>query len=122
GAVVLEGKRVQLVNNGRTFTEPTGVGAGTLTITGDELVLGAGVKSLRGFASAALEGRDVILGQGVGGIEAGTANVTLVTPVMTGSGSAQQSVRTTGALVLSGSGTGVLGNDSLGSRFDLVGG
>ncbi len=122
GAVVLEGKQIQLVNNGRAFSEPTGAGTNTLTIASDELVLGAGVKTLRGFTTATLEGRARILGQGTGGVDAGAADLTLVTPMMTGMGGAQQSVRTTGALALTGAGAGAAGNDSLGSRFDLVGG
>lgn len=119
--VAIEGKQIRLVSSGRSFTEPTGTGSGTLTIAADELILGAGDKHLRGFSSINLVGRNAITGEGRGSAEAGSSALTLRAPVVTGAG-AQQSVTTSGALIVTGAGGAGTGRDSNGSRFDFAGG
>ncbi len=122
GTIAVTGGSLALDNSGGSFVEPTGTGNAQLVLSADEIVLGAGSKALRGFDSAALNASRQITGQGNGAIDAGSAAVTLTTPVLTGRGGASQSIVTTGALRVAGGG-GVLASaaDSLGTRFALTG-
>ncbi|MDC7986977.1 filamentous hemagglutinin family protein [Rhodoplanes sp. TEM] len=123
-AIAITGNTITLANTGSDFAEPTGTGSGSLAIGADELILGAGAKALRGFATVTLTGANGIVGEGKGSLDAGAAAVTLATPVLTGRNAANQAVTTTGALSLvsTGGNTTLSAADSLGSIVSLTGG
>ena len=110
------------LNNSGGGTATAGNGSGTLTLTADELILGAGTKTISGFDRVVLSGRRQITGQGNGGIDAGGASLTLDTPLLTGRSGAAQSLATSGVLRLAGAGAAATSPaDSLGTRLTLKG-
>ncbi|HEY8336681.1 MAG TPA: filamentous hemagglutinin family protein [Tardiphaga sp.] len=122
GTIAVTGGNLVLDNSGGGFVEPTGTGHAQLELSAEEIVLGAGGKALRGFDSVALTAARQIVGQGKGGIDAGDATLTLTTPVLTGRSGASQSIVTTGALRVLGDGAAMVTSaDSLGTRFALTG-
>ncbi|RQO59211.1 hypothetical protein DBV14_07810 [Variovorax sp. KBW07] len=126
GDVVLRGDTITLMNSGAAATGVDGTGTGGLTLDAGTLVLGAGRKTLSGFGTIAMHGRDRTIGEGNGGIDAGGSALTLTTPLLTGRGGAAQSIVTRGALqVLGAGGNGASDpglQDSLGTRLSLGGG
>ncbi len=124
GTVAVAGDTIVLQNSGGVFTEPGVATQGALTVTANELVLGEGDKVLRGFGSVALTGINAIIGDGHGSLNAGTAIVTLTTPVLTGRNAGNQSVITTGALTLASTGgaSTLAAAASLGTIISLSGG
>lgn len=116
--------RLVLENSTSTFSEPTDAGHGRLNLVADELAFGQGVKALRGFDTVVLTGTTRIVGEGKGSLDAGSAAVTLFTPVLTGRGGAVQSLTTTGGLSVAPYGTTAPARDhgSLGVRWSLTGG
>lgn len=101
---------------------------GKLELLADELVLGVGDKTIAGFGDVALTGIRRIVADGNGSLDAGTAALTLRSPVLQGLSGANQAVRTQGALMLAQSGDALdtaalaeLGSQSLGARLTLAG-
>ncbi len=123
GATTLIGDTIVLRNSGASFNEPAVPAQASLSIVTDTLVLGVGAKSLRGFASASLAATGRIIGEGSGSLDANTANLSLITPLVTGHNGTNQSVTTTGALVMASSGVSPAARDgdSLGSRWSFTG-
>jgi filamentous hemagglutinin family protein len=127
GDIVIRGDAIALVNTLGAATAG-GTGGGSFTLDAGTLTLGAGQKTVSGFADVTLAGRGQIVAEGTGGIDVGASALTLRTPLLTGRGGAAQSIVTTGALqALDGEG----GPDdrsaqslqaSLGSRLSLSGG
>ncbi|WP_456633047.1 filamentous haemagglutinin family protein [Bradyrhizobium sp. USDA 10063] len=122
--VAVTGKAITLQNSGETFAGAVGAGSGSLTLTADELVLGAGSKVIGGFGSVVLAGLDRVVGEGRGSIDAGSSALTVSTPVLTGRSGANQSLVTTGALTIGGDTSKPLAGSesSLGTRLALSGG
>jgi len=121
--ISIDGNTIALENTSSSFTEPTGVGSGTLSLTAGELVLGDGAKAVRGFDSVQLTGTGRIVAEGDGGLDAGAASVTLTAPVLTGRNAGAQEVTTTGTLSVAASGDAAETEmDSLGTRWSLTGG
>ncbi|MDQ8731862.1 filamentous haemagglutinin family protein [Bradyrhizobium sp. LHD-71] len=121
-AVMITGGTIALENTGGSMVQ-AGNGTGTLNLVADELVLGRGTKEITGFSSVVLTGTRQIIGEGAGRVNVGDATLTLVTPVLTGRGGAAQTLATTGALRLTGAGSGPKNAlDSLGTRLILQGG
>ncbi|MEZ2298462.1 filamentous haemagglutinin family protein [Variovorax sp. RCC_210] len=106
GDVTIKGDSIALVNSGGGAGVPAGTVAGTggtggtggFMLDAATLVLGAGQKTFAGFGAVTLSGRDAIVGEGAGGIDAGTAALTLRTPLLSGRGGAVQAIATGGAL------------------------
>ncbi|WP_027578949.1 filamentous haemagglutinin family protein [Bradyrhizobium sp. Ai1a-2] len=123
-AIAVTGDTIALANNGASFTQPVGAGHGQLALTANELVLGIGSKTVRGFDSVALSGTARIVSEDNGTVDAGAAALTLATPVLTGRGGSSQSLVTTGALVVAGNGAGEAdpADLGLGTRIALTGG
>ncbi|PIF77651.1 filamentous hemagglutinin family protein [Variovorax sp. 54] len=135
GDVRIQGEAISLINSGGYVAAPppagsgggSGSGSGSFTLDAGTLVLGAGQKRFEGFGAVVLGGRNRIVGEGAGGIDAGSAALTLQTPLLTGRNGAAQSIVTRGALqvvALPASDAGAQNNlqDSLGSRLSLSGG
>ena len=124
GDIAVDGTVLVLENTSSSLVEPAGAGSGRLTLTAERVVLGEGDKALRGFDRVALTGTDGIVGRGLGTLDAGTADVTLATPVLTGRDTANQSLTTGGDLLLAATGTpsSLAADDSLGSVLSLSGG
>ncbi|MGJ7526412.1 filamentous haemagglutinin family protein [Variovorax sp. GB1P17] len=125
GDVVIRGDSIALVNSGGGTGAPAGTGTGGFTLDAATLVLGAGQKSFTGFGAVTLSGRDAIVGEGAGGIDTGAAPLTLNTPLLTGRGSAAQTIATGGALQVVAPAAGAAASfdlqDSLGLRLGLTG-
>lgn len=123
GSVALIGDTLVLRNSGSSASPPSIPAQASLSVVADTLVLGAGAKSLRGFSSASLVGSSRIVGDGSGSLDAGVADLSVVTPLITGRNGTNQSVTTGGALVLASGGTSTTprSDDSLGSRWSFNG-
>ncbi|WKA26114.1 filamentous haemagglutinin family protein [Bradyrhizobium roseum] len=123
GQIDVTAGRLVLENSTGTFSEPVGVGHGRLNLVAEELAFGQGAKALRGFDTVALTGTTRIVGEGKGSLDAGTATVTLATPVLTGRGGSAQSLTTAGGLSVARYGTIAPARDqeSLGARWSLTG-
>ncbi|SAI37288.1 Heme:hemopexin utilization protein A [Bordetella ansorpii] len=125
-AVQVQATRLTLQNTGAQAAG-AGVGSGRLELMADELVLGAGNKSISGFGQVLLTGRQRIVGEGSGGLDAGAAALTLSAPVLQGGAGADQTLRTQGQLVLQrtadmdAAAITALGARSLGARLSLSG-
>ncbi|QNK65733.1 filamentous haemagglutinin family protein [Variovorax sp. PAMC26660] len=129
GDIAIRGDAITLLNTlGDAGGTSAGAGTGRFTLDASTLVLGAGQKRFTGFGAVALAGREQIVGEGSGGVDAGVSALTLRTPLLTGRGGAAQSVATQGALEVVGDGaarTAVSNQnlqDSLGARLSLSGG
>jgi filamentous hemagglutinin len=123
GAIDVTGKAITLQNSGATLGNPAAAGTVRLSLNADEIVLGSGAKVLRGFDTVTLNAGRQITGQGNGSIDAGTASVTLVSPVVTGRGGASQSLTTQNAIrILAGGGAPIDSPEaSLGARLSFTG-
>jgi filamentous hemagglutinin family protein len=121
--IAITGGVITLENSGGGSNAAAGTGAGTLALTADELILGAGSKRIDGFEAVTLTGRKRIVGEGNGTLDSGSAAVTLATPILTGRGGAAQAVTTTGAFALLGDTSSPAGQPegSLGARLALTG-
>ncbi|KZD24080.1 filamentous haemagglutinin family protein [Tardiphaga robiniae] len=123
GAIAVTGKTIAFQNSGGSFGNPGMVGTGQLSLNADEIVLGGGAKALRGFDTVTLNASHQITGEGNGSIDAGTASVTLVSPVVTGRGGASQSITAQNMIRVLAGGNAPLDNPeaSLGARFNFTG-
>ncbi|MET0445957.1 MAG: filamentous hemagglutinin family protein [Pseudorhodoplanes sp.] len=123
GAIVVTGDTVVLENSAGTFVSPGAVGNAQLSLNANDIILGGGAKTLRGFDAVTLMANRQVTGQGSGSLDAGTAAVTLVSPVVTGRGGASQSIITQNAIRVVGIGSAPVGNveASLGTRLALTG-
>ncbi|MGX9428578.1 MULTISPECIES: two-partner secretion domain-containing protein [Bradyrhizobium] len=119
--IEVSGGSIALINSGGG-TATAGTGSGTLTLAADQLILGAGTKTISGFDHVVMAGRRQITGQGNGGIDTGMAALTIDTPLLTGRSGAAQSLITGGMLRLAGAGTASTSlEESLGTRLTLRG-
>lgn len=124
--VRVQAARLTLQNTSAQATA-AGTGSGQLELTADELVLGAGNKTVSGFDQVLLSANRRIVGEGNGSLDAGAAAVTLHTPVLQGLSGSDQALRTQGQLVLQqntaldAAKLGELGRASLGARLSLSG-
>lgn len=124
GNVAVNAGTLTLINSGAQADAGGATGGGTLSLTSDKLVLGSGDKAIDGFATVELHGRDRIVAEGKGSLDAGAARLLLDTPLLTGQQGASYSVNTTGVLTVSGdAGATTSGPDnSLGASLSLTGG
>ena len=123
GAIDVTGKTIALQNSGGTPGNAGAAGPVRLSLNADEIILGSGAKVLRGFETITLNAGRQITGQGNGSIDAGTAAVTLVSPVVTGRGGASQSLTAQNAVRILPGGNASLDNPeaSLGARLNFTG-
>ncbi|KQX87021.1 filamentous haemagglutinin family protein [Variovorax sp. Root473] len=125
-AVQVQASHLTLQNTGASLGS-AGTGGGRLELSAGELVLGAGDKTMSGFDQVLLSASRRIAGEGTGSLDAGTAALTLRTPVLQGVSGSDQAVRTQGPLVLQQDAqldaqeTASLGRASLGARLSLSG-
>lgn len=123
GATVVTGDTIVLRNTSGSLIDPMVANQGTLALNANRLVLGSGVKSLRGFGTVSIDARSQMVGQGKGSLNAGSSGVRIATPVITGQGGASQSIVTSGALsVVAGGAAPARDFESLGSRWAFSGG
>lgn len=121
--VTVTGRRIALQNSGQPATGAGQAGTGTLTLSADELILGAGTKRFDGFGQVTLAAGSQVVGEGTGRVDTGSAALTVSTPVLTGRKGAVQSLVTTGTLSVVGDTTAPLADmqGSLGARLSFSG-
>jgi len=120
GMTSVSGRIITLRNSGSTFIDPSVPAQGTLALSADRIVLGAGAKSVRGFHTTTLTAA-TITAQGDGSFDA-SGNLNLVSPLLTGGNGASQSVTAAGRLAVAAPDMNALRDtDSLGSRWALMG-
>jgi len=99
-----------------------GIGSGQLSLSANELDFTAGSSVLQGFDSVTATASQGMLGQGSGGFDFGSANVSFSTPVLaTGSGANTRLV-TMGVFTLNRASGTPLQNDAMGGVLSLAGG
>ncbi|HET7332469.1 filamentous haemagglutinin family protein [Dyella sp.] len=99
-----------------------GAGSGQLSLSANELDFTAGSSVLQGFDSVTATASQGMLGQGSGGFDFGSANVSFSTPVLaTGSG-ADTHLVTTGAFTLNRASGTPLQDNAMGGVLSLAGG
>ncbi|WP_293389044.1 filamentous haemagglutinin family protein [Nevskia sp.] len=123
GTVALKATSLSFSND-LGATVPAAVsGSGLLKLSADEIVFGAGSKSLNGFASVDATANQGVRLQGVGNFDFGSAPVNLATPLLIAETGADNRLATTGALNLSGiAGATALTAAPVGGSGSLVGG
>jgi filamentous hemagglutinin family protein len=123
GAIVVAGDTVVLENLAGTFVSPGAVGNVQLSLNANDIVLGGGAKTLRGFDAVTLTAGRQVRAQGSGSLDAGAAAVTLLSPVVTGRGGASQSITTQNAIRVTRAGGTPVDNAeaSLGTRLAFTG-
>jgi filamentous hemagglutinin family protein len=127
GTVQVQASHLTLQNTGAPSIG-SGARGGRLELAAGELVLGEGGKTLSGFDHVLLSASRRIVGEGSGGLDAGTATLTLRAPVLQGLSGSDQTLRTLNPLLLEQAGTAPgaatlaeLGRASLGARLSLSG-
>jgi filamentous hemagglutinin family protein len=98
GTVTIDAGTVILANGGAASAAALAAGTATLQITAQDVQVGAGDKTLRGFASVRFVGKQQIALNDSGSLSAGSANLTFDSPVMLVSTGATQAVTTAGAV------------------------
>jgi filamentous hemagglutinin len=123
GVIAVNGDTIALQNSAGSFVSPGALGNAVLSLDANEIVLGGGAKTLRGFDAVTLTASGQIIGQGTGSLDAGTASVTMTSPLITGRGGASQSITTQNTVRVIGSGSAPIDNAeaSLGTRFTFTG-
>ncbi|MBB5048281.1 filamentous hemagglutinin family protein [Rhodopseudomonas rhenobacensis] len=121
-ATTITGETVVLRNTVGAFSEPAVADQGALTLDTNQLVLGSGAKILRGFGAVTLNAAGRVVGQGDGSLDAGSAAIRIVTPLITALNGAGQAVTTTGGLAVVGGVATQVARDaaSLGSRWSFT--
>lgn len=122
GATVVTGDTIVLRSSSGSLVDPLVANQGTLALNANQLVLGSGVKSLRGFNTVSINAGSRLVAQGKGSLDAGSASLYIAVPVITGQGGANQSIVTSGALSVDALGAmSARDVDSLGSRWAFTG-
>ena len=125
GDVRVEAATLTLLNSGAALPASGPAAAdGQLQLVADTLVLGAGDKRIDGFATVELAARQRVLADEAGRLDAGSAELSLQTPLLTGRRGANQAIVTTGTLRVGAAGDAPAGppEDSLGATLSLTGG
>lgn len=120
GQVSITGDRLILTNtSGVTSTAATG--AGSLNLSADEVVIGAGMVALDGFGQTAIEGRDRVIGRGTGGLIA-PGDLTIRTGALTAESGASLTLDALGAVRIAALPTSATGRfETLGATINIVG-
>ncbi len=123
GSINITGDTVTLENSVGGVVSAGPAGNARLSLNANDIILGSGAKVLLGFDVVALNATHQLTGQGAGSLDAGSAAVTVVSPVLTGRGGASQSITTQNAIRVIGDSTAPLENheSSLGTRWALTG-
>ena len=123
-ATTITGDTVVLRNTVGAYSDPAVNDQGALTLNTNQLVLDSGVKTLRGFNTVTLNAANRLVGQGNGSLDAGSAGIRIVTPLIAALNGADQALITSGALAVIGSAATQVARDaaSLGSRWSFTAG
>ncbi|WP_428382606.1 filamentous haemagglutinin family protein [Nevskia ramosa] len=123
GTVALKAASLSFSNDLGATVPAAVAGSGLLKLNADEIVFGAGSKSLSGFASVDATANKGVRLQGVGNFDFGNAPVNLATPLLIAETGADNRLATTGALNLVGiAGATALTAAPVGGSGSLVGG
>ncbi len=129
GALVSDGGQVDIqagqlgLGNALGATKPAfALGSGSLALHAGEIDFGAGNTTLQGFGSFSATASSGMAGQGSGGVDFGSLNVNLATPVLLAESGANTSLSTTGSFNLSNGGGTALQRDAMGGSLSLSGG
>jgi filamentous hemagglutinin family protein len=121
GQVTIEAPTLVLDNTLNAAAVPT-AGSGSLSIDVDQLIFGAGAKSLAGFGSVNLVAHQAVIGQDTGSMDFGALPVNLQTPTVMADTGSDQTIETTGAMSLVSTGDALVNSDALGGAITLQGG
>lgn len=123
GTVALKATSLSFSNDLGATAPAAVAGSGLLKLDADEIVFGAGSKSLSGFVSVDATANKGVRLQGVGNFDFGNAPVNLATPLLIAETGADNRLATTGALNLVGiAGAAALTAAPVGGSGSLVGG
>jgi filamentous hemagglutinin family protein len=104
GTVRLGADGIDLVNSG-SGQNPTAAGNAVFNLVASEVDLGAGSKSLSGFASAGISASSLIALHGTGSLDGGSAVLSFQALLVLVGSDADQTVTTSGDVSLAGTGT-----------------
>jgi filamentous hemagglutinin family protein len=121
GQVTIEASTLVLDNTLNAAAVPT-AGTGSLSINVDNLIFGAGGKSVAGFGSVNLVANQAVIGQDTGSMDFGALPVTLQTPTVIADTGSNQVIKTSGAMSVISTGGDVTNSDALGGAITLQGG
>jgi hypothetical protein len=129
GAFVSDGGQVSIeagtlgIGNALGATVPTFAGGnGRLALTADEIDFTAGTTTLQGFGGFTATARTGMAGQGAGGVDFGTIDVTLNTPLFMAESGANTALTTTGTLSVNGTDGTAFQREAIGGALTLTGG
>jgi filamentous hemagglutinin family protein len=129
GAFVSDGGQVSIeagtlgIGNALGATVPTFAdGNGRLALTADEIDFTAGTTTLQGFGGFTATARTGMAGQGAGGVDFGTIDVTLNTPLFMAESGANTALTTTGTLSVNGTDGTAFQREAIGGALTLTGG
>ncbi|WP_273456570.1 beta strand repeat-containing protein, partial [Nevskia ramosa] len=123
GTVALKAASLSFSNDLGATVPAAVAGSGLLKLSAEEIVFGAGSKSLSGFASVDATANKGVRLQGVGNFDFGNTPVNLATPLLIAETGADNRLATTGALNLVGiAGATALTAAPVGGSGSLVGG
>lgn len=122
GDVVIRAAQLGFGNSlGGAAPATPAAGGGHLDVQGGEIDFGAGNQTVQGFSAFSATATQGMLGQGMGGMDFGTASVDLSAPVFIADGGSLTSLKTTGAMRLTSNDGKALSSDALGGSLSLVG-
>jgi filamentous hemagglutinin family protein len=121
GTVTIAAGTVTLTNSGTATLVPPATGTATLAINAGDIELGAGGKTIGGFASARFTAKREIALTDSGSLAAGSADLAFDSPVMVVGTGAAQSVTTAGVATIQNSSNAVAAADAgeIGGTFAL---
>ncbi|MEK7984588.1 filamentous hemagglutinin family protein [Burkholderia contaminans] len=122
GHVTLNAQQVAFTNEMGAAPGTTAAGNGTLTVNAKEIDFGTGTKAASGFGSAVMNATGGVVGQDTGTFDFGALPVTLNAPVYLADTSSAATVKTTGALTLSGASGTALKRNAVGGAWTFIGG
>jgi filamentous hemagglutinin family protein len=100
GTIAIDAGTVTLMNSGTAVSAAPTAGSASLIVQAGEIDLGAGSKTLSGFATATFTGRRQIVLGNTGSLSAGAAALTFDSPLLLVSSGAAQTVTTTGVATI----------------------
>ena len=122
GMVSIKAGTLGLGNNLGSGGSTASTGTGQLTLTANELDFTAGSSVTQGFSGVSANVGQGITGQGIGGIDFGSANVSVSTPIMLAESGADTVLTTSGNFVVEHAAGTALSDPNLGGNLSLSGG
>lgn len=122
GAVSIKAATLGLGNTVGTSTATAAGGSGQWILDANELDFNTGNSVTQGFASVTAQASQGIVGQGYGGMDFGTANISFNTPILLAGSGAHTTLTTTGNFAVNHVNGTALTDDNLGGALALSGG